>query len=187
MVQHKKQKPGGKPPAVILENPKFAHNVGAVLRACSCYGMKQLIFTGTRVPMPAEGRTKKDTRLPREERMKGYKDVDLVNTDYPFDRFEKIPVVGVELSPGAQPLTWYDHPDDCLYVFGPEDGSLCKSFRRYCHTMLYIPSRHCLNLAAAVYTVLYDRQHKLLMRGQELPVNAGVWEDRGFTNDFGER
>ena len=190
MPKNVKQKPGGKPPAVVLQNPKFAHNVGAVLRACSCYGIPQLIFTGTRVPMPGDAGGKKGVRLPREERMKGYKDVELVNTDYPFDRFDdSIPVVGIELVPGASPLTWHEHSDHCIYVFGPEDGGINKAFRRHCHQLLYIPARHCLNLAAAVYTVLYDRQHKAQFEGIGAPLSVGdvEHEDRGWISDFGER
>jgi hypothetical protein len=39
----------GKLPAVILIDPKYPHNVGAALRSCSCFGLKQLWWTGTRV------------------------------------------------------------------------------------------------------------------------------------------
>lgn len=143
--------------------------------------------------MPDSGKYGKKNRLPREERMKGYQDVDLVNTDYPFDRFDSdIPVVGIELTPGASPLTWHEHKHECLYVFGPEDGSIDKAFRRHCHSILYIPAKHCLNLAAAVYTVLYDRTFKGYNEGDPYfgpPTAAGDVsnEDRGWISDFGER
>lgn len=39
----------GRTPAVALVNPKFDHNVGAALRACSCFGVQQLWWTGSRV------------------------------------------------------------------------------------------------------------------------------------------
>jgi hypothetical protein len=58
-------------PAVGLVDPKFPHNVGAAVRAASCYGIRQVWFSGDRVRLDAS----KGYRLPREERMRGYKDV----------------------------------------------------------------------------------------------------------------
>jgi hypothetical protein len=40
-----------------------------------------------------------------------------------------------------------------------------------CHRFLVIPTRHCTNLSAAVYTVLYDRHAKRVHAGLE-PRNA---------------
>jgi tRNA(Leu) C34 or U34 (ribose-2'-O)-methylase TrmL len=56
-----------------------------------------------------------------------------------------------------------------LYVFGPEDGSLGRATLAQCHRFLVIPTRHCVNLSAAVYTVLYDRHAKRVHDGLELP------------------
>ena len=78
-IYGKNMKRVGTTPAIALVNPKFPRNVGTVVRAASCFGIKQVWFTGNRVSMTAE----KGKRLPREERMKGYKDVDLRH----FDKF----------------------------------------------------------------------------------------------------
>ena len=69
-------------PSVVLYNPKYPHNVGAAVRACSNFGVGLLMFTGNRVSL--EPSKKKGYRLPREERMKGYNDVTLINDDYPL-------------------------------------------------------------------------------------------------------
>ena len=58
----------GVAPAVALVDPKFPHNVGAAVRAASCYGVRQVWFTGDRVRLDGDKRH----RLPREERMRGY-------------------------------------------------------------------------------------------------------------------
>src|SRR5919199_4886134 len=72
----------GPPPAVALVNPKYPANVGMVARLASCYGLRQVWFTGDRVSLdPARGE-----RLPREERMKGYKDVRMIHREHPFDQ-----------------------------------------------------------------------------------------------------
>jgi len=36
-------------PAIALVDPKFPHNVGAAVRAASCYGVRQVWFSGDRV------------------------------------------------------------------------------------------------------------------------------------------
>lgn len=101
-------------------------------------------------------------RLPREERMKGFRDVELRQHDEFFDQFDRDVVpVAIELRPNAEPLPLFEHPEKALYVFGPEDGTLGANFLRNCHRFVVIPTRHCVNLAAAVYLVLYDRAMKL--------------------------
>lgn len=164
--------PVGVAPAVIMENPKYADNVAKVLRLCSCYGISQLWWTGDRVRLADyEGAGK---RLPREERMKGYKKVELIHYDRPFDHFDtkKCTVVGVELMPGTESLHYFDWrwrrdgavPKGPVWVFGPEDGSLGHVSKSFCHRFVHIPVQHCLNLATAVSTVLYDWQHKEVTR-----------------------
>jgi len=157
----------GVPPAVMLTNPKHARNVGAALRACSCFDVRQLWYTGNRVTM------NRKHRLPREERMKGYNDVEVRQYDYVFDQFNGTVPVAVELVPGAVPLTTFEHPENALYVFGPEDGGLERVTLQHCHHFVQIPARHCTNLAAAVYITLYDR---MLKSGEVVELN----EQRGF-------
>jgi tRNA(Leu) C34 or U34 (ribose-2'-O)-methylase TrmL len=148
-------------PGVILCNPKFPHNVGAAIRACSCFGVHRLVWTGNRVN-PADY-----TRLPREERMKGYKDVVWTRTERPFDVFPSHIPVCVEISNGARDLPNFDHPENAVYVFGPEDGGVSQVIKRFCHHFVYVPSFHCLNLAAVLNVVLYDRWAKRAAVGLE--------------------
>jgi tRNA(Leu) C34 or U34 (ribose-2'-O)-methylase TrmL len=159
------QPPRGRPPAVALIDPKYPHNVGAALRACSCWGLRQLWWTGDRVTQQVP----RGERLPREERMKGYRAVELIRDDRVFDRFAAggVTPVAVELRPAAESLVEFEHPADALYVFGPEDGSLPKPVRLLCHRFVVIPTHHCLNLAAAVNVVLYDRRLKRHLAGLE--------------------
>jgi len=163
----------GAAPAVALINPKHARNVGAALRACSCFGIGQLWFTGNRIALNGKH------RLPREERMKGYDDVELRQYDYVFDQFAPgVTPVAIELRPGSESLADFEHPENALYVFGPEDGSLERVTLQHCHKFVTIPTRHCTNLAAAVYLVLYDRILKDYLSGRkELPQ---LGELRGF-------
>jgi len=164
-------------PSIILEDPKYARNVSQIVRLASGYDFKQVFFTGNRVDLEdpsknLDGRNGKSgkkgkgkARLPREERMKGYQKVDICHHQRPFDCFKSgIPVIGIELREGAMPLHEFEHPEEAIYVFGPEDGSINR-LARHCHQFVYIPVRHCLNLATAASTILWDRQLQLLQSG----------------------
>lgn len=119
--------------------------------------------------------------------MKGYKDVELNNYDRFFDQYAGVDVtpVAIELCHDAEILTDFVHPENALYVFGPEDGSIGSVWLRHCHRFLAIPANHCLNLAAAVNVVLYDRRMKRQVAGKEprLPVKEMLSEHRGFISN----
>ena len=165
-------------PAVIMCDPKYLHNVGGAIRSLSCWGIPTLIWTGHRVdPAPYE-------RLPREERMKGYRDVTWTRSDRPFDLLPEKPVViGVELVPSAMCITSLEeHPENAVYIFGPEDGSIPQVMRRFCHYFVYLPTHHCLNLAQAISCTLFHRRLTRQMKGVEpiVPVGEMLHEQRGI-------
>lgn len=173
-VKYKKS-PG---PGLILVNTKYVHNVAAAIRAASCFDVTRLVWTGSRVDPDLL------SRLPREERMKGYKDV-VWNHDKqnkPFEFFQDgVTPVCVELTEGTEPLTTFIHPENAVYVFGPEDGGVPQVARRFCHRFVHIQSNHCLNLAAAINVVLHDRKAKRQLAGivPILPTGEMLKEHRG--------
>jgi len=147
-------------PAIVLHEPKYPHNVAQIVRLASAYGIGQVWYSGERIREALGG------RLPREERMRRYEDVLLVNHADPLARLcETVPdarPVAVELRPGSESLVDFVHPDGPpIYVFGPEDGSLPGAIVKKCHRFVVIPSFECLNLAASVATLLYDRMAKM--------------------------
>lgn len=173
----KRNSPIGRVPAVILIDPKYPHNVGAALRACSCFGLQQLWWTGGRVAVdPVKGE-----RLPREERMKGYKEVALCPCEQPLDRFRQAVPVAVEVRERSEPLTTFEHPENAVYLFGPEDGSIPKAWLHRCHRFVHIPANHCLNLSTAVAVVLAHRRMSRQLAGREpiLPLHQQLREQRG--------
>lgn len=170
----------GLAPAVALVNPKYGHNAAGVLRACSAFGMKQLWISGERCldEWAARG------RLPREERMKAYGNVEVCSCDYFYDAYDTAStrIVAVEVQKNAVPLTYFEHPDNALYVFGPEDGGLGSMHLAHCTDFVIIPSAHCLNLACAVNVVLAHRTMQRQLNGLEevRPSYATLDEQRGF-------
>ena len=171
----KNMNPCGEPPAIALINPKFPINVGNVIRLSSCYGFKQVWFTGNRVSIDPN-LTK---RLPREERMKGYKDVQIYHNDYFLDQFKNSTPVCIEITGSSECLYDFKHPENPVYIFGPEDGGVPSVTRRHCHSFVSIPTKHCLNLNNAVHAVMQDRAYKEYV---ETGVKCGLAEHRGWAD-----
>ncbi|WP_290704703.1 RNA methyltransferase [Amphritea sp.] len=138
--------------AIALCNPKSPSNVGAVMRAAGCYGATAIYYTGTRF----------------EHAAKYHLDTKNVNQKIPLtsvesfvelaDKHQKL--VCVELAEGAIPLPEFNHPDNALYIFGPEDGSIEQSIVNMADAVVYVPTVGCMNLAATVNVLLYDRMAK---------------------------
>lgn len=132
-----------------LVNPKSPANVGSVLRAAGCFSASGIFYTGNRFHRAREFVS--DTRDEHER-------IPLVHCDSLISVMpEASSLVAVELVEGAVPLMHFCHPPRALYVFGPEDGSLPSSLIRNAGHVVYIPTEGCLNLAASVNIVLYDR------------------------------
>jgi hypothetical protein len=94
--------------------------------------------------------------------MKAYRHTPVLNAklrdSVPFDC---VPV-GVDLVPRAKPLMAYQHPERAFYIFGPEDSTLGAPHLSWCRDVIYVPTNGCMNLAACVNVVLYDRMAKAL-------------------------
>lgn len=135
--------------AIGVLNPKTPENMGAVLRAAGCYGADAIFYTGVRY----------------ERAQKFFTDTKNVGRTIPVtgveDLLASIPAgvqcVAVELVEGATPLMAFEHPHSACYLFGPEDGSLTQDILNRCDAVVYIPTLECMNLAATVNVVLYDR------------------------------
>lgn len=138
--------------AIGLENPKTPDNVGSVLRAVGCFNAQAVYYTGQRYDIAAKHHT--DTKNVQQR-------VTLARTDDWSALKAQLPegtkIVCVELALGAMSLPELEHPERALYVFGPEDGSLPKSVVSEADAVVYIPTIGCLNLAATVNVLLYDR------------------------------
>ncbi|CZF85814.1 RNA methyltransferase [Grimontia marina] len=135
-----------------LINPKSPTNVGGVMRAAGCYQADSVVYTGERYDRAARFYT--DTQDAMES-------IPLTNVDSMFDNLPSdMKVVCVELALGATPLPEFEHPEKAIYVFGPEDHSLHQSIADRADHVVYVPTVGCMNLAATVNVVLYDRLAK---------------------------
>lgn len=135
-----------------LHNPKTPENVGSVMRAAGCYGVNSVFYTGRRYDVAKPFYT--DTQ-------KIYEKIPLIGVEdlKSIVPFGCVPVA-VDLIEGATPLPGYKHPPRAFYIFGPEDGILKKDITKFCSDTIYVPTIGCMNLAAAVNVILYDRLAK---------------------------
>lgn len=135
--------------AVGLHQPKTAVNVGSALRAAGCYGAAMVATSGVRYRKSPTDTTKTFRHIPLIQ-------CDDLHAVIPYDC---VPVA-VDLVPGAESLVEYKHPERAFYVFGPEDGTIGAEILGWCRDVIYVPTAGCMNLAAAVNVVLYDRLAK---------------------------
>ncbi len=135
--------------AIGLDNPKTVENVGCALRAAQIYGCKMMAVSGKRYSSSAT-----DT-------MKAYRHLPLIQVK---DLQEIIPFdcvpVAVDIVEGATELWKFTHPERAFYIFGAEDATLGERVLKYCKHKVFVPTNGCMNLAAAVNVVLYDRMSK---------------------------
>lgn len=132
-----------------LDNPKNYFNVGSVLRAAGVYGAGFVALSG--------GRYKKAGT----DTMKAYRHMPLIHVADVFDAlpFDCVPVA-VDLVEGALELPFYVHPERAFYIFGAEDATLGERILSRCRESVFVPTNGCMNLAATVNVVLYDRLAK---------------------------
>lgn len=138
--------------AIGLFNPKSPTNVGGIMRAAGCYEANEVFFSGRRYAIAAKHQT--DTKNVSEK-------IPLTQVEDLTQALSKdIPIVCVELVEGATPLPLFEHPEQALYIFGPEDGSLPQEIVDKASAVVYMPTTGCMNLAATVNVLLYDRAAK---------------------------
>jgi tRNA(Leu) C34 or U34 (ribose-2'-O)-methylase TrmL len=137
---------------VGLDNPKTMSNIGSALRAVGVYGAAMLAISGKRYRKHGSDTMKHYRHLPLVQ-------VNDLKTVIPYDC---VPVA-IDLIDGATPLPEYNHPERAFYIFGAEDATLGKRVLSYCRDVVYIPTNGCMNLAATVNVVLYDRMCKRLL------------------------
>jgi len=131
---------------VGLEKPRFEVNIGCVLRAAHCYYSGFVAISGK-----SFSPVKTDTQ-------KAYRHMPIIETNNLIDvlPYDCVPVA-VEIRDDAKDLMTYKHPERAFYIFGPEGSSINEEIVSKCRDIIYIPTRFCMNLAATVYIVLYDR------------------------------
>lgn len=139
--------------AVGLHEAKDINNIGSALRAAGCFDAALAAVSGVRY------------RHSKTDTQKAWKHIPLIQTDNLQSVIPSGAVcVAVEITEDARSIVDYQHPERAFYIFGGEDRTLGPEITFWCRDVISIPSSYCLNLAAAVNVVLYDRVAKSLRK-----------------------
>jgi len=171
---------------IAVYQPKTEANIGTLWRSAFNYRASFVATVGRRYKPQASDTTKAIKHLP----LVHYRDIDDMIEHIPFS----CPLVGVELTDEAQPVSTFWHPPSCLYLLGAEDYGLPPEILKRCHMVIKVPgAAQCLNVAVAGSIVIYDRWVKNHMskhhEGAMEPIvhNDGFvrrqWFDSQFLND----
>ena len=132
---------------IALDGPKNSINVGGVIRCAGNYDAAMVILGNPRCDVKQASDTMKTSR---------HKPVLRVSDVFDAIPYNCIPVA-VDLIEGAVSLPEYEHPERAFYIFGAEDNTLGERILGRCRDVIYIPTDRCMNLAATVNVVMYDR------------------------------
>jgi len=158
-----------------LLNPKSPDNVSSVMRSAGNFKVDSIFYTGTRYPK-ALALNPNQPKMSRSVSL----NVPVIGVD---DLLDDVPndmkIICVEFALNASSLVEFIHPSNAYYIFGPEDGTLTQSIIDQADHVLYVPTVGCLNLAATVNIVLYDR----LSKSQQDPNNNALIRESRDTNN----
>lgn len=174
-----------------LTNPKSPTNVGGVMRAAGCYSVDQVVYTGHRYTLASKfigSKNNTDTQKSRDQiPLVAIDDFLQLKQQSIESTLEKLPestkIICVDLVEGAIPLPLFQHPEQALYVFGPEDGTISQSVIDEADDVVYVPTVGCMNLAASVNVLLYDRLAKSLVKQGKLETDNTLIRKSRDTNN----
>jgi tRNA(Leu) C34 or U34 (ribose-2'-O)-methylase TrmL len=146
--------------------------MGSILRAAGCYQAQSIRYTGERYTRAKAFQT--DTKnVHLDIKISQVEEIISATADTNLSK------VAVELVEGATPLPNFVHPENALYIFGPEDGSIEQEIINQCDHVVYIPTVGCMNLAATVNVLLYDR----LAKTTQMPLDDKMIKNSRDTNN----
>ncbi|MES9856301.1 MAG: TrmH family RNA methyltransferase [Sedimenticola sp.] len=163
--------------SIGLCNPKSPENVASVMRAAGNFRVDSVFYTGRRYPRAVE----LNPDIPRMSRSVSL-GVPLSGVSCLLDEAEvNMEIVCVEFAENATPLPEFQHPDNAFYVFGPEDGTISQEVIDRADAVVYVPTVGCMNLAATVNVVLYDR---LIKSSNKFEGNELICKSRDRNNNI---
>ena len=163
--------------SIGLINPKSPENVASVMRAAGNFRVDCVFYTGKRYP-----RALKLKSCTVDMSRKVSQTIPLSEVTNLIDGLpENLKIVCVEFAEDAIALPEYQHPFNAFYIFGPEDGSISQQVINRADAVVYVPTIGCMNLAATVNVVLYDRLTKSSLR---FASNTLIRQSRDINNSL---
>lgn len=140
------------PFAIGIEYPKREVNIGTLLRSAWNFNASMVFTVGRRYQKQSSDTVNAFAKIPilHFNTWQEYKD------HAPMEWIH----IGVELTKDASNVKTFIHPKQCVYVLGPEDGSISPDALKLCKYTVIIPSKRCLNVSVAGSIIMYDRTLK---------------------------
>ncbi|VAW94184.1 RNA methyltransferase, TrmH family [hydrothermal vent metagenome] len=160
-----------------LQNPKSPYNVGSVMRAAGNFRVNEVIYTGKRYPRALMRNSDLPDMHRKVSKTVALSEVVCLIDDAPAN----MRMVCVEFAQNAISLPNFKHPENAFYVFGPEDGTLTQNIIDRAELVVYVPTVGCMNLAATVNVVLYDR---LVKSAHDYASNELILDSRDINNNL---
>lgn len=160
--------------SIGLINPKSPDNVHSVMRASGNYGVDSVFYTGDRY-MRAMTLNPNAPDMSR----KVSENIPLTEVDDLVESAGDLKIVCVELAENAIALPEYEHPLNAFYIFGSEDSTIDQVIIDRADAVVYVPTIGCMNLAATVNVLLYDR---LIKSYQSIDDNKQILASRDTNN-----
>lgn len=125
-------------------------NVGNLLRSAHSFGASFFFTVNPTVDVKA---------MKGSDTSDAFGHIPFYTFDKPADLLlpQNTALVAVELLPDAVELPSFRHPQNAVYVLGPELGSVSKEMQARCDYAIKIPMKFCVNVGVAGALVMYDR------------------------------
>lgn len=167
--------------SIGLVNPKSPENVSSVMRSAGNFGVDSVYYSGSRYPRAL----RLNPAVPRMSR-KVSQGIPLTGVNCLFDTVtSNMKIICVEFAENAIALPEYQHPENALYIFGPEDNSIPQDIIDRADAVIFVPTTGCMNLAATVNVLLYDRLAKSFASSSDthgLDNNELIRQNRDLNN-----
>jgi len=135
--------------------PQSDTNIGSLLRMAYCMGASEVFY------IRSKGYEKQAT-----DTLNSWKHMPLVRYDSFDTLYNNLPystqLVGIELSDLSESIIPFEHPERAVYLLGAEGNGLPLQYQERCHSIIELPSLHCLNVSHTGSIVMYDRISKKL-------------------------
>lgn len=146
---------------VALDGVSDPHNVGAILRACECFGVDAVIWSKNRSPGITPAVTK--VAVGATELLSLYEVSNLADTLLAIEKEAGADVVCADGDVSAIELDKFTPPSRCVLVLGSEGDGVADLVKRRAHALVKIPMSgeiDSLNVsqAAAVFLSVFAKQ-----------------------------
>lgn len=143
---------------VGIYHPKREVNVGGLYRSAHLFDAAGVFTVGRRYSPQATDTSKAARHLP----LVHYTDIDDLIAHLPH----AAPLIAVELTATATPLTEFEHPRQAVYLFGAEDHGLPAAVldRAHHHVVIEAALPWSMNVAQAGAVVLHHRHTQQTQR-----------------------